>query len=202
VLPSFAAAQSAINGKWQGKTPNGFQMELELTATEQALTGTFTRNEQSIDITDGKMSKNTFTFKVAMNDQIQGFTGKIEGDQIKVWTDRQGPSAAAVLKRVADAKPDAKPDAGASLAGIWQGSTGSGRPLRLDLSVNGRQLTGKLTLDRQAAEITEGKVEGQMFSFQAVSVDGPVVAKGRLVGPDVELTVEGVGRPLTLKRVK
>jgi hypothetical protein len=198
VLPSVVRAQSAITGKWQGKTPNGFQMELDLAATPQALAGTFTRNGESIAITDGKVSKNTFTFKVTMNDQIQGFTGEIDGDQIKVWMDRQGPSAAAVLKRVVDSKRNAE----AGLTGIWQGSTASGRPLVLDLRVNGQQLTGKLTLGQQPADITDGKVEGQTFSFKAATADGPAVAKGRLVGAELELTVEGVGSPLTLKRVK
>ncbi len=197
-LPSVVRAQSALTGKWQGKTPNGFQMELELAATEQELTGTFTRNGQSIAITDGKVSKNTFTFKVTMNDQTQGFTGEIDGDQIKVWMDRQGPSAAAVRKRVVDGKRDA----GARLTGKWQGATASGRPLVLDIKVVGKQLTGRLTLAEQPADITEGKAEGETFSLKARTADGPVVANGRMVGEELELTVEGVGSPLTLKRVK
>jgi hypothetical protein len=114
-LPSVVRAQSAITGKWQGKTPNGFQMELDLTETQQALTGTFSREGQSIAITDGKVSKNNFSFKVAMNDQPQGFSGVIDGDQIKIWMDRQGPAMATVLKRVVDATRNA----GARLTGKW-----------------------------------------------------------------------------------
>ena len=199
VLPASVFAQAAMTGKWQGKTPNGFQVELDLTATEKELTGTFTRNGQSITITDGKVSKNTFTFKATMNDQTQGFTGEIDGDQIKFWMDRQGPSAAAVLKRVVDMKRNA--DAG--LTGRWQGTTASGRPLVLDLKVAGQLLTGRLTLAQQPVDITEGKVEGQTFSLTAGALDGrPIVAKGRLVGEELELTVQGVGSPLTLNRVK
>jgi hypothetical protein len=199
VLPAAVHGQSAVTGKWQGKTPNGFQLELDLIATEDDLTGTFTRNGQPITITQGKVSKNTFTFKVTMNSQTEGFTGEINGDQIKVWMDRQGPSAAAALKRVADLKPDVE----TGLTGKWQGTTASGRPLVLDLQVNGQQLTGRLTLAQQPAEITQGKVEGQTFSFTATSLEGrPIVAKGRLAGEDLELTVQGVGSPLTLKRVK
>ena len=83
-------------------------MELNLTASEKELTGTFTRNGQSMSITDGKVSKNTFTFKTTMKDQTQEFSGEIDGDQLKVWMDRQGPSAAAVLKRVVDVKRGAE----------------------------------------------------------------------------------------------
>jgi hypothetical protein len=199
VLPASVFGQSAMTGKWQGKTPNGFQVELDLTATEKELTGTFTRNSQSITITDGKVLKNTFTFKATMNDQTQGFTGEINGDQMKFWVDRQGPSAAAILKRVVDVKRDVD----ARLTGRWQGTTASGRPLVLDLKVAGQLLTGRLTLAQQPADITESRIEGQTFSFTAGPLDGrPVLAKGRPVGEELELTVQGVGSPLTLKRVK
>ena len=198
VLPSLVRAQSTITGNWQGKTPNGFELKLDLVANQQELRGTFTRNGQAIAISDGKVSKNTFTFKATLDDQKQGFTGEIDGNQIRVWTDRQGPSVAAVLKRVVDVKRNVE----SVLTGTWHGSTVSGRPLVLDLRVNGQQLTGKLTLVEDPADITEGKVVGQTFSLKAATVDGPVVAKGRLVGAELELTVEGVGSPLTLKRVK
>ena len=102
-LPSAVRGQSGITGKWQGKTPNGFQLELDLVATENNLTGTFTRDGHSLAIAEGKVSKNTLTFTVTMNDQSEGFTGEVNGDQMKLWMDRQGPSAAAALKR-ADAR--------------------------------------------------------------------------------------------------
>ena len=89
------------------------------------------------------------------------------------------------------------------LTGKWQGTTGSGRPLVLELKVNEHQLTGRLTLAQQSADITEGKVEGQTFSLTAGPLDGrTVVCTGRLAGNEVELIVQGVGSPLTLKRMK
>jgi hypothetical protein len=192
-------AEAPITGKWQGKTPNGFELELDLSATKTALTGTFIRNGQATDISGGKVSQNTFTFKATLNDQTTGFTGEIEGNQIKLWMDRQGPSAAAVLKRIVDLKRDAE----ARLTGKWQGTTGSGRPLVLELKVNEQQLTGRLTLAQQSADITEGKVEAHAFSLTAGPLDGrTVVCSGRLIGEEIELTVQGVGSPLTLKRVK
>jgi hypothetical protein len=124
LLPAAVHGQSGITGKWQGKTPNGFQLELDLVAVENDLTGTFTREGQPITIGEGKVSKNTFTFKVTVNDRTEGFSGEVNGDQIKVWMDRQGPSAAAVLKRV-----DGKHQGDIDLTGKWQGATASGRPL-------------------------------------------------------------------------
>jgi len=88
------------------------------------------------------------------------------------------------------------------LTGKWQGTTGSGRKVVLDAKVKGQDLTGRLTLAEQAADITDGKVEGKTFSFKA-TLDGRTAAfSGRLVGEVVELTVEGVASPLTLKRVE
>lgn len=99
-LAAVVHAQSALTGKWQGETPNGAEIVLDLTATETALTGTLTRNGQPATVTDGKVSKNTFTFKATINDQTEGFTGEFAQDEMKVWLDRQGPQKAAVLKRV------------------------------------------------------------------------------------------------------
>jgi hypothetical protein len=88
------------------------------------------------------------------------------------------------------------------LTGKWQGTTASDRPVVLELKVDGHKLTGRLTLAQQSSDITEGKVEGQTFSLTAGPLDGrTVVCNGRLVGENVELTVQGVGSPLTLKRV-
>jgi hypothetical protein len=87
-------------------------------------------------------------------------------------------------------------------AGKWQGATESGRPVALDLKVNGQQLTGKLTLARQIADITDGKAEEKTFSFKATVDSRTITITGRLAGDQLEMTVEGVANPLMLKRVK
>jgi hypothetical protein len=91
---------ATLTGRWQGETRNGMQVLLNLTATETELTGTLTRNEQTSTITEGKLSKNTFTFKATLGDQTEAFTGELAGEQITVTLDRQGPTGAVVLKRV------------------------------------------------------------------------------------------------------
>jgi hypothetical protein len=100
---SIGRAQTSVTGKWQGQTKNlRSQLVLNLTATETALAGTLTLNGQTANITEGKVSKNTFTFKVMLGDQTEGFTGELAGDEIRVWMDRQDRSNAAVLKRVSN----------------------------------------------------------------------------------------------------
>ena len=101
VLTSGLRAQSAVAGKWRGQTPNGFSLEMNLTVTEQVLTGTLIREGEPSTITEGKVSANTFTFTVTLNsDEVEKVSGEVDGDQMKAWLDRQGPSMAAVLKRV------------------------------------------------------------------------------------------------------
>ena len=93
-------AQTPLTGKWEGTTRNGMRVVLDVKAADEALTGTITRNEQSSPITEGKVSKNTFTFKAVLGDQAENLTGEIGADQLKVWLDRQGPEGAVVFKRV------------------------------------------------------------------------------------------------------
>jgi hypothetical protein len=96
----IAHAQATLTGKWQGETASGSSIALDLTVTGTTLTGTMTRNGERIPLSDGQVSKNTFTFKATMNEQTEGFSGELTGDELKVWLDRQGVSRAIVLTRV------------------------------------------------------------------------------------------------------
>jgi hypothetical protein len=95
-----AQGRDTLTGKWQGETTTGTAITLDLVVEGAALTGTLTRDGASIPLAEGKVSKNTFTFKARINEQTEGFSGELAGDQLKVWLDRQGPSRAAVLERV------------------------------------------------------------------------------------------------------
>ena len=99
-LVAGSYAQAGITGKWQGETSNGSAIVLDVTAKGTELKGTMTRNTENVPITDGKVSKNTITFKATLNDKAEAFTGEVDGDQMKIWLDRQGPEKAIVLKRV------------------------------------------------------------------------------------------------------
>ena len=89
-----------------------------------------------------------------------------------------------------------------AFAGKWQGETGTGRRVALDLTVKGSQATGTFTLVEQTVEITEAKVDGKTLSFK-VAVEGrtPMIT-GELVGEQLKLVVDGVSNPVLLSRVK
>ena len=100
LLTAVAFAQSTVTGKWEGQTPNGFKIVLDLKATESTVTGTLTREDTTVPIAEGKVTKNTLTFKATLEDQTESFTGEVAGDQLTVWLDRQGRERAATLTRV------------------------------------------------------------------------------------------------------
>lgn len=100
LAPVGIHGQSGLSGKWEGETDGGASIVLDLTVKDAALTGTLTRNGHSTSLTDGKVSKNTFTFKATLNEKIEGFSGELEGDRLRVWLDRQGATKAVVFTRV------------------------------------------------------------------------------------------------------
>jgi hypothetical protein len=92
--------------------------------------------------------------------------------------------------------------AASSFAGKWQGETGTGRRVALDLTVKGSQATGTFTLVQQTVEIMDGKVDDKTLSFK-VALEGrtPMIA-GEMVGEQLKLVVDGVSNPVLLSRVK
>ena len=66
LLTAVAFAQSTVTGKWEGQTPNGFKIVLDLKATESTVTGTLTREDTTVPIAEGKVTKNTVTFKATL----------------------------------------------------------------------------------------------------------------------------------------
>jgi hypothetical protein len=94
----IAQAQTGLTGTWEGETRNGTTIVLTLVVKGTALTGTLTRGEETATLTEGKVAKNTFTFKATLGGQIEGF-GELAGAEIKIWLDRQGAERAVLLHR-------------------------------------------------------------------------------------------------------
>jgi hypothetical protein len=99
-VAAMVVAQTTYEGKWQGTTNTGAEVVLDLAVKDAALTGTLTRNGQATPLTEGKVSKDTITFKAKLNEQVEGLSGVRSGEQLKVWLDRQGPETAVIFTRV------------------------------------------------------------------------------------------------------
>lgn len=100
---SGKAGAATMTGKWQGDTDGGAALVLDVTVKGDTLTGTLTRNGQSSPLSEGKIVKNTFSFKATLNERAEGLSGEHKGDEIRIWLDRQGPEKAVVLNRVKQA---------------------------------------------------------------------------------------------------
>ena len=193
LLCVMAQAQTDMSGKWTETTPSGLNAELDIKATDTALTGTFTVRGRPLTISDGKMTKNAFTFKAALEGQPEGFSGELTGDSMVLWRDKNGKVDALTLMR-----------APTSLTGKWQGQTPNGFSLVLDLVQKDQALTGTVTREGELIPIAGGKVSKNTFSFTATldgtaeTIEGTVDSNGMKAW----LTRQGPERAAVLKRVK
>jgi len=100
IVTSIAVrAQDGLTGKWEGETQSGTALVLTLAVKGTVLTGTLMRGEESSPLSDGKVSKNTFTFSATLGGEPEKLSGELTGDELKVWLDRQGPERAVVFRR-------------------------------------------------------------------------------------------------------
>ena len=95
-----AAQDTELTGTWKGQTPNGTNLTLELVQKGDVFTGTLTRESESTPISEGKVSKNTFTFKATFSGETETVEGTFDKTDLKAWLTRQGPERAAMLTRV------------------------------------------------------------------------------------------------------
>src|SRR5689334_19534952 len=110
-LTAAAVAQSSLAGKWQGETPGGSSLALDLTVKDTVLTGTLTRETEKSPIAEGKITNNTFTFKATLGGQPETFAGELKGEELRIWLERQGPAKTVVMTRV-KTPPSKAPAAG------------------------------------------------------------------------------------------
>jgi len=192
ILSADAAAQGSLTGKWEETTGSGLNAALNLTASDTALNGTFTIRGRTMTIAEGKVIKNTFTFKAALEGEPEGFSGEFKGDEIVLARDRNGRVDAITLKRVS-----------AGLTGKWQGQTPNGMSLTLDLTANDRSLTGTLTREGEATPLSEGTVAKNAFSFKATLNGETETIEGTWANDEIKawLTRQGPERAAVLKRV-
>jgi hypothetical protein len=94
------SGRSTMTGRWQGDTDGGAALVLDVTVKGETLAGTLTRNGQGSQLSEGRISKNAFSFKATINERTESFSGEHKGDEIRIWLDRQGPGKAVVLTRV------------------------------------------------------------------------------------------------------
>jgi hypothetical protein len=91
-------AQTGLSGKWQGATPSGRPIVLDVQVNKQRLTGTLTVNQQSSDISDRKVEDKTFSFVATVEGRTATFNGRLLGEEVELAP--EGGPGPVTLKRV------------------------------------------------------------------------------------------------------
>ena len=79
-----AAAQSTLTGTWQGQTTAGTSLTLDLTLKDTVRTGTLTRADETTPISEGKITKDTFTFKATLKgDELSASGSNARGRRVR-----------------------------------------------------------------------------------------------------------------------
>jgi hypothetical protein len=111
ILLSAALSSAAdLNGRWEGSmsTPNGdFSLVFNFKVQGAALTGTVETPNGSVDITDGKVDGNKFSFKTHAGDSEINHEGTLSGDTIQLKVNGPWGDSEITLKR-SEEKPPAK----------------------------------------------------------------------------------------------
>lgn len=165
VLSISGFAQS-LDGSWNGKmtTPNG-DMDLTFTfkVNGDSLNGNVNSNMGTLQIENGKIDGNKFTFDVDVNGQAIHHTGVLDSNVVKLTLPFSDQPM--ILSRVSEAS---------KIDGKWIGTINGPQgetEITYTFKVDGDSLTGADSSSMGQIELTNGKVKGNDFSFD-IEVNG------------------------------
>lgn len=176
-----AAAPASAAGKWEisATDPDGAtrRATLDLKQNGAQLTGAISMDSgDSLPISSGKVDGSTISFKLPIGDGDIQVTGRIAGDTV---------SGEFAIPTGEKGKFTGRRAASASLTGKWtvvaRDAEGNQMRATLDLKADGERLTGAIITDSgDSAPLTDGKLQGDSFSFKIYTGDGNIEVKGRL----------------------
>jgi hypothetical protein len=98
-----------LNGKWTGviQTPDGNELQVvyNFKVNGDTLTGTAESPAGAVTIDNGKVTGDTFSFKVTVDGNDYPHTGKVYDDSCGLDIDFGGQKIHTTLKRAIDGKP-------------------------------------------------------------------------------------------------
>lgn len=102
LLSATLSLTADLNGRWEGSlsTPNGdFSLVFNFKVDGAALTGTVETTNGSVDITDGKVDGNQFSFKTHAGDSEINHEGTLSRDTIQLKVNGPWGNSEISLKR-------------------------------------------------------------------------------------------------------
>ena len=170
LILSISGFAQNLDGSWKGKmsTPNG---DIDLTFTfkvnEDSLNGNVTSQMGTLPLENGKINGNKFSFDVNVNGQNIHHTGVLDSGIVKLslpWMEKP-----MVLNRV---KEESK------INGKWIGMVSGPQgdmELVFTFNVKGDTLTGTDSSSIGVIDLTNGKVNGNNFSFD-INLQGMTIS--------------------------
>jgi hypothetical protein len=198
--------ESKLAGTWEGKfaRPDGEEMKFTylFKIDGEKLTGTITSPRGEREISEGKVKADEFSFSVKMGDNSIEYQGKLANDKINLKS--QGPfgDREMTLTRAVN------------INGRWltkfemPEGMGDGQSIEITFTfkVESDKLTGKVASPMGELDISNGKVNGDAFSFD-VELNGNAMGhECKISGDEIKMKLksgmgEGMAPPeMTLKR--
>ncbi len=187
-----------LGGQWKGEAefPGGQKMELtyDLKVDGDKVTGTVESPRGKIEIQNGKLTDDGFTFVTKRGDVEVKHEAKLDGEKLAIKVHSPNGDREYKLARVV------------SFAGHWvanfKDETGNDVPLNFDFKVEGDKLTGAVKSPQGDGEISKGKISGNEIDFNVEFNGNTITHKGSLSGGEIKLNVNGFGTSwdLVLKR--
>jgi hypothetical protein len=183
------AKPSNVSGVWKGEAefPGGQKVELtyDLKQDGDKLSGTIESPRGKIELSDAKMTADGFSFTTKRQSGDTKHEVTLSDGKLKVKAHSQNGDREYSLSRVE------------KISGPWianfKDDTGADLPLNFDLKVDGGKLTGTVKSGQGDGEIKNGKVDGDDISFDVDFNGNTIKHKGKLVGDEIKLKVDGFG---------
>jgi len=198
ILTLAACAWAApVTGKWKvtANAPDGNTYNVDLVVKDEGgkLTAVLESERGSMPLQEVALNNDELTFKLVMDMGAIPFKLKVDGDTMKgTLTTPDGASGSVTGKRDGAAAPAAAATSAVSAAGTWKveskDAEGNVMKVSIELKQDGAKLTGQVVVENgDAAPISDGKIEGNAFSFK-IQADGEFEVMGTVEGDQVKGT--------------
>lgn len=187
------ACAADVAGRWNviATSPSGsrqYNLTLELKEEAGKLSGTMSSPDGTFALQDVKLEGAQLTYTLPAGSGYKVKLTLADGSMKGTYTGNDGATGPAVATRAA---------AASGIAGRWKayGKTESGREhnVELNLAVDGTRVTGTLIAPDGEVAITDGKLEGDQFSFRLLVDEGTYTVKVTVAGDTMSGTYTGPG---------
>jgi len=187
--PIGSVAAADFSGLWKGKAEftGGQMMELtyDLKVQGDKVTGTVETQRGKLEIADGKLNGDEFTFTTKRGDVSVNHVAKWSDGKIKISVHTANGDREYTLERVVD------------VAGHWETAVklpdGTEFPLKYEFKNNGEKLTGAVEGPTGPIELRDVKLAGDTITYKATIGDNEVSYEGKLA--DGKIKVKSHGGP-------